>query len=113
MVYVQKTIGSFEEAPAIIRLPIADITNRLPSEMLIDPIILFEDLVEQDLDSPAEIELLEVINIAKKGEASTVNELRHIAVKDEALDRTIGDLCASFPSMSTAFGCGSSHKLAR
>lgn len=96
-----KTIGSFEEATALIRVPLADIANRLPSTGLVDPIVLFEELVEQDVDSPVEIELLELIHAETKGEAFTANDLRNLSFQNGTVERAMKEFCASSPSMTT------------
>lgn len=96
-----KTIGSFEEATALIRVPLSDIANRLPSTGLVDPIVLFEELVEQDVDSPVEIELLELIYAETKGEAFTANDLRNLSFQNGAVERAMKEFCASSPSMTT------------
>lgn len=96
-----RTIGSFEGANDIIRIPISDIAKRLSSTGLVDPIGLFEKMVNQDVDTPVEIELLELIHIATKGDEFTANDLRLLSYQDGNLERAIREFCASSPTMTT------------
>lgn len=61
------TIGSFEEVNDLIRVPIADIAKRFPDLGLRDPLGLFKETVENDVDSLEEVDILEQIYDVTEG----------------------------------------------
>ena len=58
---IKDTIGSFEEVNDLIRRPIANIAERFPALKLSDPLRLFKELIDNDIDSPEETNFLHLI----------------------------------------------------
>ena len=58
---ISDKIGSFEEVNDLIRRPIANITERFPALKLNDPLRLFKELVDNDIDTPEEANILHLI----------------------------------------------------
>lgn len=95
------TIGSFEEVNDLIRVPIADIAGRLPQLGLRDPLGLFASTVENDVDSPEEADILELIHEHTDGEEFASNELRLKMAASMTLETAFREFASLAPTLSS------------
>lgn len=95
------TIGSFEEVNELIRKPIADIALRCPDLRLIDPLGLFKDLVDNDIDTADETDILSFIREEMGDDEFDARDLRLKIVNSYSLEMAFKELTAVSPTFSS------------